>query len=96
LYYKRDIGESAKVGAEQAKRNLIRHPVVWLSRIIDDDYLVLGHLHQRFYHEPARIYCLGCWLPTRDLRNNTGYILVITDQVDDSFTAINYSDSQID
>jgi predicted phosphodiesterase len=95
LYYKKDQGESAKVGAERAKRNLIRHPVDWLPGITQDDYLVLGHLHQRFYYEPARIYCLGCWLPTKNMRNNTGYILVINDQVKDSFTAINYSELEI-
>ena len=91
LYYNPEEGENAKLGAERAKRNLIRKPVNWLPVIQESDYLILGHLHKRFYHEPARIYCLGCWLPTKDTANDTGYILLINDRQKDPFKALSYT-----
>lgn len=91
LYYNSAIGEHAKVGAERAKQNLINHPVSWLPKIQLDDYLIFGHLHKRFYYEPMKIYCTGCWLPTSDEDNDTGYVIIIDDQKENPFTAMKYS-----
>lgn len=91
LYYNSAIGEHAKIGAERAKLNLINNPVSWLPKIHLEDYLIFGHLHKRFYHEPMKIYCTGCWLPTKDLQNDTGYFLIIDDQQENSFTALRFN-----
>ncbi|MHA1127157.1 MAG: metallophosphoesterase [Candidatus Heimdallarchaeota archaeon] len=98
LYYNPTIGEHAKVGAERAKLNLINHPVSWLPRIHQEDFLVFGHLHKRFYHEPnkrfyhepRKIYCTGCWVPTADEANDTGYVIMIDDQDENPFIAKNF------
>ncbi len=91
LYYRPEDGEHAKVGAERAKLNLINHPVSWLPRIQQEDFLIFGHLHKRFYHEPKKIYCTGCWIPTKDSMNDTGYFLLIDDQKQNPFLAKRYS-----
>ena len=91
LYYNSANGEHAKTGAERAKLNLINHPVSWLPKIQPEDYLIFGHLHKRFYHEPMKIYCTGCWLPTKDSMNDTGYFLLIDDQKQNPFLAKKYS-----
>ena len=91
LYYNSAIGEHAKIGAERAKLNLINHPVSWLPRIQSEDYLIFGHLHKRFYHEPMKIYCTGCWVPTADEANDTGYVIFIDDQEENPFTAKRYN-----
>ncbi len=90
LYYKPEAGEHAKVGAERAKQNLINHPVSWLPRIHLDDYLIFGHLHKRFYYEPMKIYCTGCWVPTSNEKNDTGYVILIDDQKENPFKAKKY------
>ncbi len=87
LYYRSEEGEHAKLGAERAKRQLIAKPVSWLPKINEEDYLILGHLHKRFYHEPMKIYCTGCWVPTADEGNDTGYFIFIDDQEKNPFTA---------
>ncbi|MHA1365533.1 MAG: metallophosphoesterase family protein [Candidatus Heimdallarchaeota archaeon] len=87
LYYNSAIGEHAKIGAERAKLNLINHTVSWLPRIHQEDYLIFGHLHKRFYHEPMKIYCTGCWVPTADEGNDTGYFILIDDQENNPFAA---------
>ncbi len=87
LYYNSEAGEHAKVGAERTKQNLINHPVSWFPRIQSEDYLIFGHLHKRFYHEPLKIYCTGCWVSTANESNDTGYIILIDDQEKNSFTA---------
>jgi len=91
LYYDSANGEHAKIGAERVKLNLINHPVSWLPKIQLEDYLIFGHLHKRFYHEPMKIYCTGCWVPTADKTNDTGYIIFIDDQAENSFTAIRFN-----
>jgi len=91
LYYNSDEGEHAKFGAERAKLQLITKPVSWLPKINKEDYLIFGHLHKRFYHEPMKIYCVGCWLPTKDSMNDTGYFLLIDDQKENSFSAIRFN-----
>lgn len=91
LYYNPENGETAKTGAERAKLNLINNPVSWLPKITLEDYLFFGHLHRRFYHEPMKIYCTGCWVPTTDEINNTGYIIIIDDQKENPFSALRYN-----
>jgi len=91
LYYNLDKGENAKIGAERAKRNLIANPVSWLPRLFENDYLIFGHLHKRFYHEPMKLYCTSCWVPTADEANDTGYLIVIDDQNENPFSAIRYN-----
>jgi len=91
LYYNPKEGEHAKLGAERAKLQLIAKPVSWLPRITEEDYLIIGHLHKRFYHEPMKIYCTGCWLPTKDSMNDTGYFLLIDDQKQNPFLAKRYN-----
>lgn len=92
LYYNSAIGEHAKVGAERAKLNLINNPVSWLPKIQQEDFLIFGHLHKRFYHEPMKIYCTGCWLPTADEANDTGYVIIIDDQKENPFSAIRFTE----
>lgn len=88
LYYNPEKDENAKIGAERAKRNLISQPVSWLPRIFNEDYLIIGHLHKRFYHEPMKIYCTGCWIPTKNPMNDTGVVLLIDDQKQNPFTMV--------
>ncbi|MHA1308923.1 MAG: hypothetical protein ACTSO7_11710, partial [Candidatus Heimdallarchaeota archaeon] len=59
--------------------------------IHQEDFLVFGHLHKRFYHEPMKIYCTGCWVPTADEANDTGYVIMIDDQDVNPFTAKKYN-----
>lgn len=96
LYYNSAIGEHAKIGAERAKLNLINNPVSWLPKIHLEDYLIFGHLHKRFYFEPMKIYCTGCWIPTKDSMNDTGYFLLIDDQKSNYFTALKYNELILD
>ncbi|MHA1435588.1 MAG: hypothetical protein ACTSO7_17245, partial [Candidatus Heimdallarchaeota archaeon] len=58
--------------------------------IHQEDFLVFGHLHKRFYHEPMKIYCTGCWVPTADEANDTGYVIMIDDQDENPFIAKNF------
>jgi len=53
--------------------------------------IIFGHLHKRFYYEPMKIYCTGCWLPTLDEDNDTGYVIIIDDQKENPFTAMKHS-----
>ncbi|MBD3189081.1 MAG: hypothetical protein GF308_00470 [Candidatus Heimdallarchaeota archaeon] len=92
LYYNPKEGETSKLGAERAKRNLIKNPVDWLPTITEEDYLIFGHLHRRFYYEPMKIYCTSCWVPTKNSTNDVGFILLIDDQNKNPFTAIRFDE----
>ena len=38
-----------------------------------------------------KIYSTGCWLPTADEANDTGYVIIIDDQEENPFTAKKYN-----
>jgi len=46
----------------EAKRELVKKGRSWLPDVFAETHFVVGHLHNRFYHERFRVYGLGHWL----------------------------------
>lgn len=69
-----------ELAAIKAKEGLIKKGRNWLPKITQEHHVIFSHLHRRFYNERKRVYGTGCWIPTKDKRNEK--ITMIIDDED--------------
>ena len=66
--------------AIKAKEGLISGKKNWSPKITPEHHVIFSHLHRRFYNERERVYGTGCWITTKDQRNEK--ITMIIDDED--------------
>ncbi|MBK5114661.1 MAG: hypothetical protein JJE41_13645 [Candidatus Heimdallarchaeota archaeon] len=72
------IAGEEELAAIRAKEGLITKPRKWLPKVTPEHHVIFSHLHRRFYNERQRVYGTGCWIQTKDERNEK-IVLIIDD-----------------